>query len=78
MLFSMWLWILGMVDTNVIEDNIQDLGNNRDITLEHNYVKIKFSSPEEAEDFADVLKNFMNRDKNGIRLDRNKKVGWYS
>jgi hypothetical protein len=39
-LFSMWLWILGMVDTNVIEDNIQDLGNNRDITLEHNYVKI--------------------------------------
>jgi coenzyme F420-reducing hydrogenase delta subunit len=62
-LFSMWLWILGMVDTNVIEDNIQDLGNNRDITLEHNYVKIKFSSPEEAEDFADVLKNFMNRDK---------------
>lgn len=78
MLFSMWLWILGMVDTNVVEDKIQDLGQNKDITLEHNYVKIKFGSPEEAEEFADELKIFMNRYKNGIRLDGNKKVGWYS
>jgi len=61
MLFSIWLWILGMVDTNVVEDKIQDLGQNRDVTIEHNYVKIKFGSPEEAEEFADKLKIFMNR-----------------
>lgn len=61
MLFSMWLWLLGMVDTNVVEDNIQDLGKNRDVVIEHNYVKIKFDSPEEAEEFADYLKEFTNK-----------------
>jgi hypothetical protein len=61
MLFSIWLWILGIVDTRVVEDNLQDLGKNRQIDIEHNSVKIRFSSPEEAEEFAIDLQDYVNK-----------------
>lgn len=58
-LFSFWLWILGIVNSDYTEDYIQKLANDEKINVDENIVKIDFSSREDAELFAEKLKEFV-------------------
>lgn len=58
-LFSFWLWILGIVNSDYTEDYIQKLANDEKINVDENIVKIDFSSKEDAELFAEKLKEFV-------------------
>jgi len=60
-LFACFLWLIGIVDQDVVEDRIQARGKCREIVIEHNAVKIRFTSPEDAEEFAEDLKKFINK-----------------
>jgi len=60
-MFSLWLWILGIIDTKVVEDNVQELGKNKNLNVEENIVKIYFDNHEDAVNFADNLEKFINK-----------------
>lgn len=59
--FAIFFWTLGVVGEERVEDRIAARGKCREISVEENVVKIKFSNIEDAEIFAKDLNEFINR-----------------
>ena len=59
--FGCFLWVLGMVGDEYVEDRIAARGKCREILIENNSVKIKFLNEEDAEEFADDLRELIEK-----------------
>jgi hypothetical protein len=59
--FACFFWILGIVGEDVVEDRLAARGKCRDIIIENNAVKIKFTSEEDAKHFANDLKELIEK-----------------
>jgi hypothetical protein len=60
-LFACFFWILGIVGDDVVEDRLAARGKCREIIIENNAVKIKFTSEEDAKHFAKDLKELIEK-----------------
>jgi len=59
--FACFFWILGIVGEDVVEDRLAARGKCREIIIENNAVKIKFTSEEDAKHFANDLKELIEK-----------------
>ena len=58
-IFVCFLWLLGIVGEEPVEDRLASRGKCRQILIENNSVKIKFLNDEDAKIFAEDLKELI-------------------
>jgi len=68
-LFACFFWIFGIIGDDMVEDRLSARGKCREIIIENNAVKIKFTNQEDAKHFAKDLKELIEKGSDGIQLE---------